>query len=166
VTDDPSSTIIDERAWRLHPVARIILLAGAIVLVVTFTIVPLPAAMTGVWRFARWWGISVVVVVLYMVSKVRILALRTSTGPALEIRYGAAGWPRQHFPSHKIASVTIDEDIKPRRWGGWGYRGSLTLLRRAGLISRRGEGVVVTMSNNARLAITIDDPASFARHFA
>ena len=159
-----ASTVIDERTWQFRPV----LFASCFVGMTTLLFF---CALLTWWRttavaLVPWCGlIALETSVFIAMRKVAIRADRRATGVDLEIVYGLRGWPRQHFAAEKIRSVTVEPDIRPQQWGGWGYRGSLTLFRRAGLISRRGEGIVVHLTNGARLAITVDEAAAFARHF-
>ena len=45
--------------------------------------------------------------------------------------------------------------------GGWGYRGSLRLFKRAALVTRRGEALELTLTRKRRFIVTVDDPAVF-----
>jgi hypothetical protein len=45
--------------------------------------------------------------------------------------------------------------------GGWGYRGSLKLFRRAAVVTRLGEALQVDLTGARRFCVSVDDPAAF-----
>jgi hypothetical protein len=45
--------------------------------------------------------------------------------------------------------------------GGWGYRGSLRLMRRAALVTRRGNALELELSRRRRFIVTVDEPDEF-----
>ena len=79
----------------------------------------------------------------------------------LTVAYGPWGWPRTRIPIGRIAAVAAVE-IKPSEWGGWGYRGSVTVFRQAAVVLRPGPGLCVELTDGRRFAVTIDDPATAA----
>ncbi len=81
----------------------------------------------------------------------------TADQSGLQVRYGFFGWPRTSVPIQRIATVRAI-DIRPADWGGWGYRGSLTLMKRAAVVLRAGPGIRVDLHNGKVFAVTIDDP--------
>ena len=86
----------------------------------------------------------------------------TADQSGLQVRYGFFGWPRTSVPIHRIATAQAI-DIRPADWGGWGYRGSLALLKRAAVVLRAGPGIRVDLHDGKVLAVTIDDPDQPAR---
>ena len=71
------------------------------------------------------------------------------------VRSGPLRWPSMHFSLEDVVSAgTID--FKPLRWGGWGYRGSLRLLRRAAWGLRAGPAIELELRNGRRFAVTVD----------
>jgi hypothetical protein len=74
----------------------------------------------------------------------------------VEIAYGLFGWPVQRVQLADIRQATALK-IEPMTWGGWGYRGSLRMMRRAAVVLRGGEGMKLELSGDRVLAITIDD---------
>jgi hypothetical protein len=160
--------VIDEREWRLHVVIRTMGLCIGALGIAAAVIAPLLGSSTARSSFAGAGlaaGTVAALVISLLFTRARIQAVQTPRGTDLVILYGPTGWPRQRFAASAIESVSCEDDIQPRQWGGWGYRGSLRLFRRAGLISRRGEGIVVKMRTGAVLAITLDDAAAFAHQF-
>ncbi len=49
-------------------------------------------------------------------------------------------------------------DAKPRDWGGWGYRGSLFLMKQAAVVLRKGPAIRVDLKNGKVFVVTVDDP--------
>ena len=43
-------------------------------------------------------------------------------------------------------------------WGGWGYRGSLALVKKAAIVLRAGPGLRLDLLNGRTFVVTIDDP--------
>jgi hypothetical protein len=81
-------------------------------------------------------------------------------GRALEVLYGPRGIVRQFFgPDQLVAAHT--GHFSYLQMGGWGYRGSLKLIRRAALATRRGDALDVDLSGKRRFIVTVENPASF-----
>ena len=79
----------------------------------------------------------------------------------VEVRSGLVAWPRIRLPLDSITSV-IAEDLRPMRWGGWGYRGCIRLLERAAWILRAGPAIELQLTDGRRFAVTVDDAAEGA----
>ena len=80
--------------------------------------------------------------------------------PVLEIVYGAGLHITQRFTKSQIETVS-EVDINPLSSGGWGYRGSLRLIKQASLITRKGPGVELGLTGNRRFRVTVDNPRQF-----
>jgi hypothetical protein len=113
-------------------------------------------------------AVLIVVLVLLVLLTLFLLALRIVVrvvdgfhGPSLEVAYGPGGFVRQVFGPQRIVSAT-KHDVSFAQSGGWGYRGNLRLLRRASLVTRRGEALELDLVDGRRFIVTVDDPASFA----
>ena len=65
-------------------------------------------------------------------------------------------------PLRRIATAQAI-DIHPTDWGGWGYRGSLTLMKRAAVVLRAGPGIRLDLHDGEVFVVTIDDPDRPAR---
>lgn len=89
---------------------------------------------------------------LELFSRVRV----TVNGRFVTIRYGHLGWLRQRIRVSRIVHAT-SLDLVPMAHGGWGYRGSLTLFRRAAVVVRRGVALSLTLAENRQLSVTVDD---------
>lgn len=103
----------------------------------------------------------VVAVVATLASRIVARVVQTPDGRRFEIVYGPGGMIRQSFDAADI------EGAKPTtlslvRTGGWGYRGSLTVLRRAAVVTRGGDALRLDLAGGRRFAITVDDPTAFA----
>ncbi len=74
----------------------------------------------------------------------------------LRIAWGPFGVPATRITLDRIATAS-PIDVKPREWGGWGYRGSLRFWGRAAAVLRRGPGIRVDLRDGRTFAVTIDD---------
>jgi hypothetical protein len=79
----------------------------------------------------------------------------------VRIAYGLFRWPVQRVKLAEIQKATALQ-VEPMAWGGWGYRGSLRLTRRAAVVLRRGEGMKLELSGDRVFATTIDHAAEGA----
>lgn len=79
----------------------------------------------------------------------------------VRIAYGALRWPVQRVKLADIHRATAMH-INPLAWGGWGYRGSLRVMRRAAVVLRGGEGMRLELSGERTLVITVDDAETAA----
>ena len=70
-------------------------------------------------------------------------------------------WPRVQIPLDDIDAVT-SMHVNPWRWGGWGYRGSLRVLRRAAWVVRAGPGLRLDLRDGRRFVVTVDDAPTAA----
>ena len=99
-----------------------------------------------------------VAVVSELFTRIRV----TVNGRFLTIRYGHLGWLRQRIGLNRIVSATSVE-LLPMAHGGWGYRGSLTLFRRAAVVVRRGAALRLELAENRRFCVTVDDAETAAK---
>lgn len=107
------------------------------------------------------WGIvahSFVISLLSLMWKVRV----TLNERELIIHYGQLGWPRQRIELARILSARSFE-LEPMEHGGWGYRGSLRLTRRAAVVVRSGLALRLELQGSKHLSITVDDAETAAR---
>ena len=77
------------------------------------------------------------------------------------ISYGWFGWPTTRIALADISRATVI-DIHPAEWGGYGYRGSRRVFRRAAVVLRRGEGIRLDIADGTVFAVTVDDAATGA----
>jgi hypothetical protein len=85
-----------------------------------------------------------------------------TVGPfGMRASMGLLGFPRLSIPIDQIAQVST-LDIKPTRWGGWGYRGSLRAFKRAAMIVRAGEGIRIDLNDGRLFIVTVDDATTGA----
>lgn len=76
--------------------------------------------------------------------------------------HGGLGWPRVTLPAIDVESVTV-RDIDPiAQFGGWGLRSNLA--GEAGVVMRRGPGIVVERSGGQRFIVTTEDAPAGAAH--
>jgi Protein of unknown function (DUF1648) len=105
-----------------------------------------------------WLHVDLVVPLALGVLLAALGSVRVTVGAhGLRVRPGVLRWPAVHLPLARI--VRADPiDLRPLRWGGWGYRGSLRFLRRAAWVVRRGPGLRVELTNGDVFAVTVDHP--------
>ncbi len=107
-----------------------------------------------------WIGIFLLIAAIAVTTFSRIRVTADHTG--LTVRYGFLGWPRTSVPIHRIATARAIE-VRPSEWGGWGYRGNLTLMNRAAVVLRAGPGLRLDLKDGKIFAITIDTPEAPAQ---
>ena len=95
------------------------------------------------------------VVVVAVVPFVSILVTVDRRG--LRVAYGPIGWPVTTVALAEIAAAHLEPDAVPRRWGGWGYRGSRRLVGRAAVVLRRGPAIRLELRSGATFLVTVDD---------
>jgi hypothetical protein len=74
----------------------------------------------------------------------------------VSIAYGPLRWPVQRIPIAEIRQASV-LDVHPMAWGGWGYRGSLKVLKQAAVVLRSGEGVKLELTGDRIFVVTVDD---------
>ena len=155
VADDLSSPVMDlgpgERAvWTRRMQSRALLVGGIAAIV----------ASVGVAVGTVWW-----VAFAGLCSGVAMLGLSTLRvrvdRQGLRVSYGLLPWPRTHISLRRIATARA-MDVKPAEWGGWGYRGSLSLTKRAAVVHRAGPGLRVDLHDGKIFVVTVDDPQTAA----
>lgn len=75
----------------------------------------------------------------------------------LHVRYGMLPWPRTNLEVGEMATASVI-DVRPMEWGGWGYRGSLTLMKQAAVVHRAGPGIRLDLKNGKVFVVTVDNP--------
>jgi len=68
---------------------------------------------------------------------------------------GPIGFPRARFAHDRIEQASAI-DVRPMRVGGWGYRGSLKLFRRAAWVVRAGPGLQLDLTDKRTFVVTVD----------
>ena len=79
----------------------------------------------------------------------------------LRVTLGYTGWLRRSLALERVAAARAFT-LEPLEHGGWGYRGSLRLIKRAALVVRGGPALL-ELRDGARLVITVDDAEAGAR---
>ncbi len=103
-----------------------------------------------------WW--LLVPTVLSGVVTVSLATLRVRADRyGLHVRYGLLPWPRTTIEIGDITQATVI-DVRPMEWGGWGYRGSLKLMKRAAVVHRAGPGLRLDLRNDKIFVVTVDGP--------
>ena len=71
------------------------------------------------------------------------------------------GWLRVRFPLDEIEAATAI-DVRPSRFGGWGYRGSVRLFHRAAWVLHGGPGIRLELTGSRVFLVAVDDAAAGA----
>jgi hypothetical protein len=116
------------------------------------------ATVRGVFTIALL-GPVLITTFLVLSVKVEVRVLGDDTGRSLEVTYGG-GLVRQRFGA---ADIIAARAVSLSWWqlGGWGYRGSLKLMRYAALATRRGAALELTLGGGRRFVVTVDEPERF-----
>lgn len=126
--------------WLLIP-AVLVLLLGPILML---------APDTPVWLLG--------VTVLSGAACLSLASIRvTADAGGLDVKYGVLPWPSTSIAVDRIESASVI-DVRPMEWGGWGYRGTLTLMRQAAVVLRAGPGIRVDLIDGRVFVVTVDDP--------
>jgi hypothetical protein len=83
-------------------------------------------------------------------------SVRVTVGVAGVRVTAGTGWPRLTLPLERI-EVADSIDVRPMEWGGWGYRGSLRLAKKAAWVLRRGPGLHLSLRDGGTFVVTVDD---------
>ena len=118
-------------------------------------LVTLLPALGLIWIGVRPIGMVLLVLAISITTFSRIRVTANQSG--LQVRYGFLGWPRTSVPLDRIATAQAI-DVDPSEWGGWGYRGNLTLMKRAAVVLRGGPGIRLDLHDGKVFVVTIDDP--------
>ncbi|MCA1220834.1 hypothetical protein [Streptomyces sp. 8L] len=79
----------------------------------------------------------------------------------LEVRCGHMGVPRRRIPLAQVLDADFAPRVTPRQWGGWGYRWRPEMG--TAVVVRKGEGLVLRMSDGRDFTVTVDDARSAVR---
>ncbi|HJR25638.1 MAG TPA: hypothetical protein VJ804_09205 [Acidimicrobiales bacterium] len=136
----------DERpAWFGHTTSVGFAVAGA----ANITLGVLIALVEQVWVGALVFGIG-----LLLVSFASVVVTIDERG--VGVRSGPFGWPRIRLPLGLVEEAEPTH-LGPTTWGGWGYRGSLRLFRRAAWVVRSGPGLRLQLVGGQRFFVSVDD---------
>ena len=98
--------------------------------------------------------------VIFLFTRVVVRVVQSERGRGLEIVYGPRGVVRQVFGPDQVEGAYA-RHLSFAEMGGWGYRGSLRLIRRAALVTRRGDALELQLSRQRRFIVTVDRPDDF-----
>lgn len=105
---------------------------------------------------SQWLTVAIVAVAAVAISATGRFRVRADRA-GLRVRYGFLPWPQTQIATADIAQASAI-DVRPMQWGGWGYRGSLTLMRQAAAVHRAGPGIRVDLHNGKVFVVTVDRP--------
>lgn len=105
-------------------------------------------------------ALVILVSVVLLFTRVVVRVVQGELGRSLEIVYGPGGLVRQVFEPAEVQGA-YSRHLSFAEMGGWGYRGSLRLIRRAALVTRRGDALELELSRRRHFIVTVDDPGDF-----
>ena len=152
---ESSPIVIEERLQTKHLIA--LLLAGS----VATAVAPCRRRHLRVSRRKMVLAGVIVAVVAALATRIVARVVQTPEGRRFEVVYGPGGMIRQSFGADDIEHAGTTS-LSLLRTGGWGYRGSLAVLRRAAVVTRGGEALRLDLKGGRRFSITVDDPSAFA----
>jgi hypothetical protein len=113
------------------------------------------------------WGLVLELLVLLgpvfltlLFTRVIVRVVQSEFGRGLEVVYGPRGVVRQVFEPAEVEGAYA-RNLSFGEMGGWGYRGSLRLIRRAALVTRRGDALELELSHRRHFIVTVDGPGEF-----
>ena len=98
--------------------------------------------------------------VILLFARIVVRVVQNEDGRGLEILYGPRGVVRQVFAPVEVEGAYA-RHLSFAEMGGWGYRGSLRLIRRAALVTRRGDALELELSGRRHFIVTVDEPGEF-----
>ena len=105
-----------------------------------------------------WW-----IILPSLVAGLAALSLATlhvrADRQGLHVKYSVLPWPSTHIDMADIKTASVI-DVRPMQWGGWGYRGSLKLMKQAAVVHRAGPGLRLDLNDGKVFAVTVDHPAT------
>jgi hypothetical protein len=158
-----ASIVLEQRLRTANPAITLGLVASllanvAVIFVDTSHNRSMPALALGVVI-----AVFILIGVLFVVSlRVDVRVVQESHGRSLAVLYGPGGLVRQRFTSGEILAAKC-EPLSPLKSGGWGYRGSLRFFKRAALVTRRGDALVLSLTGERTFYVTVDAPDDFVR---
>ncbi|MFT7475260.1 MAG: hypothetical protein ACI81L_002198 [Verrucomicrobiales bacterium] len=97
-------------------------------------------------------------IVIAGVALLSLASIRVRADSAgLHVNYGVLPWPTTSIAMDRIDQASII-DVRPMEWGGWGYRGTLKLMKQAAVVLRAGPGIRLDLTDGRIFVVTIDDP--------
>ena len=101
-----------------------------------------------------WVGVLMIVIGAALATFTSVVVTIDERGIA--VRSGAFGWPRVRLPLD-IVEEAEEVNVSAMGLGGWGYRGSLRLFKKAAWVLRKGEALQVQLRGGQRFTVSIDD---------
>lgn len=101
-------------------------------------------------------GVALVILVTLVVAVEFCSVTVTVDERGLRASLGPMRWPTVGFDLDEITAAQAI-DLRPMAWGGWGYRGSVRIAKRAAVVLRAGPGIELALTGDRRFAVTVDD---------
>jgi hypothetical protein len=104
----------------------------------------------------QWWVVIPCLLGGLALLSLAILNVRADDS-GLHVRYGVLPWPSTDIGVERIETASVI-DVRPMQWGGWGYRGSLKLMKQAAVVHRAGPGIRLDLTDGKVFVVTVDNP--------
>lgn len=124
--------------WLLAPAAAVVAVGIAMAVIVS-------------------WGLGLVLAATGLLVSALARIRVTVDERGLRVAYGVARWPVTSIAMDRIEQVST-LDVRPTRWGGWGYRGALSVFRQAAVVVRGGPGLRLDLRGGRVFVVTVDEP--------
>lgn len=158
---DEQVIVLEQRLRSGGVAATIGAIAFAFVLVSTIFLESGSSSSFPVWGLVlELIALLVLAFVIFLFTQVVVRVVQSDLGRGLEIVYGPGGFVRQVFEPGEVEGAYA-RNLSFAEMGGWGYRGSLRLIRRAALVTRRGDALELELSRRRRFIVTVDKPGDF-----
>lgn len=155
-----AESIILKQRLRTRGLVAILMLVAVVIVNVAVVLPSASASVPLVGTIVGYGVVLLLLVIIAMFALVEVVVTERSDGPALEVRYGPRGIIRQVFVHSRISAAQA-KSMGFMEMGGWGYRGSLKVLGRAALATRRGDALVLQIDQKKVFIVTVDNPVSF-----
>ncbi len=108
--------------------------------------------------------VVLLLVIFFFVASLKVVVRvsENDSGRRLEIRYGPGGRVVQTFKEDVIVRASAQR-LTLMQMGGWGYRGSMRLMKRAALVTRAGDALQLQLVEGRQFTVTVDEPSRFVQ---
>ncbi|HHW82549.1 MAG TPA: hypothetical protein GX743_01830 [Actinomycetales bacterium] len=120
----------------------------------------LPVIILAVWMATAGMWVLLPVMVLVLAALVAFLFFRVRIDAEGLAARSVIGFPTIRVPLAEVVRADTREVSPMGEFGGWGYR---TNGRETGIVTRKGEGLVVERASGGAFVVTVDDAETAAR---
>jgi len=156
-----SPNVLYEERLNSRRITRLLATAGVAVFLATmFSFIAGKKVPTPMIAFIECTDVILIGTACAIFSRLLVQVQQSDGVISLVLNYGPGGKIRQTIPSRDIISAKVG-NYSFMQLGGYGYRGSLRLLRRAALATRSGAALDLNLVGGRRFQVTVDHPEKF-----